>query len=163
MEDFAELESTNRWAGVETVEGRSLTTSDEAGWTDKGSLRALAERTTRTSLRTLHVLAVGAYFGGHVFSVAPERLVPALVAVVVTGALFALFEIVCAPVWIVQLRGVCTGIKLLLLAAVPLFWEQRLWILALIMTIGVVITHAPGAIRYYSVLHRRVVQTRGNG
>ena len=84
-------------------------------------------------------------------------------AVVATGALFALFEIACAPVWLVQLRGVATLVKLLLLAAVPLFWEQRLWVLASIMVIGVVISHAPGPIRYYAVLHRHVVHTRGNG
>ena len=145
------------------MESDQRTRSDEAGENGTWSLRSLVERTLRTTLRTLHVLAVGAYFGGHVFSVAPERLIPALVGVVVTGGLFALFETVCAPVWIVQIRGVATLVKLLLLASVPLFWAQRLWILALIMAIGVVITHAPSQIRYYSVLHRRVVHTLGNG
>ena len=120
-------------------------------------------RTLRTTLRALHVLAFGAYYGGHVFSVPAERLLPALVAVVATGALFMLFEIWRAPVWLHQLRGVCTYIKVALLVSVAVFWEQRIWILTLIVVLGVVVSHAPGRLRYYSVLHRRVIATHGKG
>jgi len=120
-------------------------------------------RILRTTLRTLHVLAFGAYYGGHVFQVPTERLFPALVAVVVTGGLFAVFEAWSNPVWLHQLRGVCTYVKIMLLASVGLFWEQRIWILTLIVIIGVVVAHAPSRFRYYSVLHRRVVDSHGKG
>jgi uncharacterized membrane protein len=120
-------------------------------------------RTLRTTLRTLHVLAFGAYYGGHVFQVSTERLFPALVAVVVTGGLFALFEAWSNPVWFHQLRGVCTYVKIVLLASVALFWEERVWILTFIVVLGVVAAHAPSRFRYYSVLHRRVVETHGKG
>lgn len=123
----------------------------------------LKTRPLRTTLRTLHVLAFGAYYGGHVFSVPAERLVPALVAVVATGVLFMLFEIWRAPVWLHQLRGVCTYIKLALLACVALFWEQRIWLLTLIVVLGVVVSHAPSRFRYYSLLRRRVISTEGKG
>jgi uncharacterized membrane protein len=131
--------------------------------TDERRGRALVVRILRTALRTLHLLAVGAYFGGHVFSVPPERLMPAVVAVVATGLLFVVFETWSEPVWLVQMRGVATYVKLALTASVPLLWDQRIWILSLVMTIGVVITHAPANLRYYSVKHRRVVYTDGNG
>ena len=120
-------------------------------------------RVLRTTLRTLHVLAFGAYYGGHVFQVPTERLFPALVAVVVTGGLFAVFEAWSNPVWLHQLRGVFTYVKIMLLASVGLFWEQRIWILTLIVIIGVVVAHAPSRFRYYSVLHRRVVDSHGKG
>ena len=120
-------------------------------------------RFLRTTLRTLHLLAVSAYYGGHVFSVPPERLAPAAVAVVATGVLFAIFEGVSAPVWLVQVQGVATYVKLALVASVALFWDLRIWILSLVMVIGVVVSHAPGRLRYYSVLHRRVVYIDGNG
>jgi hypothetical protein len=120
-------------------------------------------RVLRTTLRTVHVLAVGAYYGGHVFSVAPERLAPAAVAVVATGVLFAIFEIWSAPVWLVQIQGVATYVKLALIGSVSLFWDQRIWILSLVMVIGVVVSHAPARLRYYSVKDRRVVYTDGNG
>jgi len=125
--------------------------------------RALAVRVLRTTLRTTHMLAVGAYFGGHVFSVPPERLAPAAVAVLVTGVLFALFEVWSAPVWLFQIRGVATYVKLALIGSVSLFWDQRIWILSLVMVIGVVVSHAPGRIRYFSVKDRRVIFTDGNG
>ena len=120
-------------------------------------------RTLRTTLRTLHVLAFGAYYGGHVFQVSTERLFPALVAVVVTGGLFALFEACSHPVWLHQLRGVCTYVKILLLASVAVFWEQRIWILTFIVILGVVTAHAPSRFRYFSLLHRRVIDSHGKG
>jgi len=130
---------------------------------DERTGRALAVRVLRTTLRTAHLLAVGAYYGGHVFSVPPERLAPAAVAVVATGVLFVIFEIWSAPVWLVQIQGVATFVKLALIGSVSLFWDQRIWILSLVMVIGVVVSHAPGRIRYYSVKDRRVVYTDGNG
>ena len=120
-------------------------------------------RFLRTTLRTLHVLAVSAYYGGHVFSVANDRLMPALTAVLATGSLFMLFEISRAPVWIHQLRGVGTFLKLALLVSTAVFWEQRVLILSLIVVIGVLISHAPRRFRYYSVLERRVVESHGMG
>jgi hypothetical protein len=124
---------------------------------------ALLVRVLRTTLRTLHLLAVGAYYGGHAFSVEPERLMPAVVAVFATGVLFVAFEVWSAPVWLVQVRGIATYVKLALIASVPLFWDQRIWILSLVMAIGVVVTHAPARVRYYSAKHRRVVFTAGTG
>lgn len=120
-------------------------------------------RVLRTTLRTLHVLAIAAFYGGHVFSVAPDRLMPALAAVLVSGFLFMLFEISREPVWVHQLRGVGTLLKLMLLGLIAVFWEQRVLILSLIVVIGVLISHAPGRFRYYSVLYRRVVESHGKG
>ena len=130
---------------------------------DERTGRALAVRVLRTTLRTTHVLAVGAYYGGHVFSVPPERLAPAAVAAIATGVLFAIFEALSAPVWLVQLQGVATYVKLALIGSVSLFWDQRIWILSLVIVIGVVFSHAPARLRYYSVKHRRVMYTDGNG
>jgi hypothetical protein len=130
---------------------------------DERTGRALVVRVLRTTLRTAHLLAVGAYYGGHVFSVSPERLVPAALAVIATGVLFAIFEVWSAPVWLVQTQGVATYIKLALIASVSLFWDQRIWILSVVMVIGVVVSHAPARLRYYSVKDRRVVYTDGNG
>ena len=120
-------------------------------------------RVLRTTLRTLHLMAVGIYYGGHVFSVPPERLMPALVAVVATGVAFAIFEVLSAPVWLVQMQGVATYVKLALIASISLFWDQRIWILSLVMVIAVVFSHAPARLRYYSVKHRRVMYTDGTG
>ena len=122
-----------------------------------------AARILRTTLRTAHLIATGALYGGHVYGVEAERLVPALVAVLATGGAFLGLEVYQASVWLIQVRGVATLVKLALVAAVALFWEFRVPLLTLTVIIGGVSSHMPGQWRYYSVLHGRVVGPRESG
>jgi hypothetical protein len=123
----------------------------------------MLHRLLRTGLRTVHLIAFGAYYGAHVFDVAPERMGPALVAVVATGVLFAVFETFSAPVWVVQIRGVATTLKVVLLLCVPWVWDQRIALLTLIVVIGSVVSHMPANLRYYSLLHGRMIDTDARG
>lgn len=120
-------------------------------------------RIMRTLLRTAHLIAAGALYGGHVYGVEAERLVPALAAVLATGGAFLGLEVYQASVWLVQIRGVATLLKLTLVAAVALFWELRVPLLTLAVIIGGVSSHMPGRWRYYSVLHGRVVGPQESG
>jgi hypothetical protein len=120
-------------------------------------------RLLRTTLRTAHLIAAGALYGGHVYGVEAERLVPALLAVLATGGAFLGIEVYQAPVWLVQLRGVATVVKLVLTASVALFWDLRVLLLTLTVIIGGVSSHMPGRWRYHSVLHGRVVGPRESG
>jgi hypothetical protein len=121
------------------------------------------ERAVRTSLRTLHILAFGVYFGGHVYGVEPERLAYGLGAVLASGGAFAAFEIWRAPVWLLQLRGAVTFLKLLLLVCVGLFWDYRIPLLILISVCAVVSSHMPGRYRYYSPLLGRILSQGHKG
>lgn len=114
-------------------------------------------RALRTGLRTAHIIAFGALYGGHVYSVAAERLEPALIATVATGAALMALELYRAPVWLVQVRGAATIAKLALVASVALLWEWRVALLTLVAVIGVVTSHMPGRYRYYSLFHGRSV------
>ena len=109
-------------------------------------------RALRTTLRTLHLLAAAALYGGHVYGEPAERLLPALAATLVTGGAFLGLEVWRFPPWLVQLRGVATLAKLALLGCVPLFWEWRVAILTLVFATGVVTAHMPGRFRYRSLL-----------
>jgi hypothetical protein len=109
-------------------------------------------RVLRTTLRTLHLLAAAALYGGHVHGVEAARLLPALAATVATGGAFLALEVWRFPPWLVQLRGVATLGKLALLGAVPLFWEWRALVLSAVLAIGVVTAHMPGRFRYRSLL-----------
>lgn len=122
-----------------------------------------AARAMRTTLRCAHMIAFAAYYGGHLFSVEPGRLLSALAAVVVTGGTFMGFEIWRAPVWVVQIRGVACYLKVALLLSVAAYWEHRIAILSLVVVIATVISHAPGRLRYYSLLHQREVATDSKG
>ena len=107
-------------------------------------------------MRTLHLIAFGALYGGHVFAVSPERLLPALAATLASGGALAALEMYRTPVWPVQVRGVATFVKVLLVAAVGVWWNAGVWLLTAAIVIGAVVSHMPGRYRYYSLLHGRV-------
>jgi hypothetical protein len=120
-------------------------------------------RPMRTTLRTAHIIAFAVLYGGHVYGLPAERLVPALAATVLTGGAFAALECYHAPIWLVQLRGVATVVKLVLVACVGLRWELRVLLLTVAIAIGSVASHMPGRFRYYSVLHGRQIGERESG
>ena len=120
-------------------------------------------RGLRTGLRTAHVVAFAALYGGHVYGVAAERLLPALIATIATGGAFVALEVWSYPVWLVQIRGVATLVKLALVASVAALWDWRVFLLTLAIAIGVVNSHMPGRYRYYSLLHWREVGDGGKG
>lgn len=120
-------------------------------------------RGIRTTLRTAHILAFAALFGGHVYGIPAERLVAALWATLGTGASLVALEVYHTPVWAVQLRGLATFLKCLLVALVAVWWDLRVALLALTIVIGSVSSHMPGRYRYYSVLHRRQVGDKESG
>jgi len=161
-------------ADEEAVEsdGRSGESGSQAG---EGPLARLARwllavpwtvphvRALRTGLRTAHVIAFSAYYGGHLYGVAAERLLPALIATIATGGVFVILEVCSAPVWLVQIRGVATLVKLVLVASIAVLWDWRIFLLTLVIAIGVVTSHMPGRYRYYSLLHGREVGDGGKG
>jgi len=113
-------------------------------------------RWLRTSLRTLHLIAVGALYGGHLYAVDVTRLQPALFSVLLTGGLLVCFEAWQSRIWLVQVRGVATFVKLGLLAATGLTPGWTVALLTLAMLIGSISSHMPARWRYHSVLHGRV-------
>ncbi len=114
-------------------------------------------RPLRTTLRTAHLLAFGALYGGHIYGIAADRLLPALLATVATGLGLMALEMYRTPVWPAQVRGLATFAKVALVLAVAVWWEARVWLLSAVIVIGAIVSHMPGRDRYYSPLYRRVV------
>jgi hypothetical protein len=120
-------------------------------------------RTWRTLLRTAHLVAFGTLYGGHVYGVAETRLEGALIATVATGGAFMVFEIYRAPIWLVQVRGVATVAKIVLLAVAGAIPQVAVPLLTLVIAIGALSSHMPGRWRYHSLRHGRVVGPREKG
>jgi hypothetical protein len=120
-------------------------------------------RALRTGLRTLHLLAFGALYGGHVFGVAVARLEPALVAVIATGSALMLLDAAVSPISLIQVRGLATFSKIALVIAASVRAEFALALLTLAAVIGAVSSHMPGSWRYHSVWHGRVIGSREKG
>jgi hypothetical protein len=114
-------------------------------------------RAISITFRTMHIAAIGVLLGGHMFAVAPDRLLPWLYLCIVSGAGLMGMELYSSCKWLYQGKGVLVLVKLLLTALVAVFWEQRVWLLMLVLVIGSVGSHMPGRFRYYSFLHRRVI------
>ena len=125
-------------------------------WLEAGAHVIPGARWLRTTLRTLHLIAVGALYGGHLYAVDVTRLQPALLSVLLTGGLLICFEVWQSRIWVVQVRGVATFLKLGALAAIGLAPDWTVALLTLAMMIGSISSHMPGRWRYHSVLHGRV-------
>jgi hypothetical protein len=125
-------------------------------WVEADVREIPGARWLRTSLRTLHLIAVGVLYGGHIYAVDNARLLPALFAVLLTGGLLMGFEVWQHRIWLVQVRGVATFVKLALVACCRLAPDLTILLLTLAMVIGSVSSHMPSRWRYYSVLHGRV-------
>jgi hypothetical protein len=108
-------------------------------------------------LRTAHIAVFSPLVGGHVFNVPAVQLMPWLYAAVITGAILVLIEAFPRVRWCYQGRGVCVGVKLLLLTLIPGLWSCRVPILFVVIVIASVGSHMPARFRYYSVIHRRVL------
>ncbi len=115
-------------------------------------------RAWNIALRTVHIGVTGTLFGGHVFDVPAQRLLIWLYLSVFTGVCLTAIEAYPSCRWFYQGRGVLLFIKLLLLGMVPLLWDFRVVILCMVIVIASVGSHMPGRFRYYSVLHRRVLE-----
>jgi hypothetical protein len=107
--------------------------------------------------RTLHLTAFGVLLGGYAFDVDPERVTPALVATIVTGALLVLLEVATDPRWPFLGKGLFVLAKLVVLLLVPVFPTARVPLLVAVVVLAGVGAHMPRSLRHYSVLERRVV------
>jgi len=120
-------------------------------------------RPLRTTLRTAHLIAFGTLYGGHIYGLPAERLHAALFATVGSGAALMALEMYRTPLWLIQIRGLATVVKIILVASVALLWDVRVWLLTAAIVVGSVSSHMPGRYRYYSILHRRAIGSQESG
>jgi hypothetical protein len=123
----------------------------------------LTQRALRTALRAAHLLAFACLYGGHVYGVAPDRLVPALVATIVTGGALLAVDALGEPVSLTQVRGLASFVKIALVGMTYWTWDQRVAVLTLVALIGAVSSHMPSRYRYYSPLRGRTVGSMEKG
>jgi hypothetical protein len=120
-----------------------------------------AERGINIALRTAHLMTAGLILGGHAFDVPPHRLILFLYLTIGSGVGMVLLELYSSCRWIYLGKGVMVSLKLALLLAAGLWWEQRVVFLLLVVLVGSVGSHMPARFRYYSILHGQVVTDPG--
>ena len=117
------------------------------------------KRWTKISLRTLHLLAVAGVGGGILFGLEQSLWISYWWLALVSGVLMMVIDIVSNPVWVVQVRGLVIFLKLILLALLGQSSTLDPILLIVIIIISAIISHAPGKLRYYSVLHKKVISS----
>jgi hypothetical protein len=117
------------------------------------------KRWLEITLRTIHLIGIAGAGGGYLYQVPHQLWLPYQNILVVSGILLVILEIWTNPIWIIQIRGIAITLKLVLLFLMPFVqgWEPHIIITVII--ISGISSHAPGDVRYYSLIHGKRMDT----
>lgn len=109
-------------------------------------------------LRSLHLVGIAGLAGAYLFDQPESAWYPYLVLGVGSGVLLMLKELWVDSIWLYQLRGQLVLFKIFLLG-LGVYWLEspEAWIYILVILISGVISHAPGKVRYYSVIYGKTL------
>lgn len=118
----------------------------------------------KITLRAAHVLCAGVVTGSYLLSVADPVRSHWMIAAAATGAAMLLLDLQETAVFLLQLRGLIVVIKIGLLGALPFFgpWQGRM--LAALVGLSVLSSHASSKFRYFVVFGKgryKGAETRG--
>ncbi|MGF1723961.1 hypothetical protein [Photobacterium nomapromontoriensis] len=118
------------------------------------------QRLSKTAIRALHILGIAGSAGGILYGIERELWLHWWIMAMVTGLIMVGLEIRQSKLWLIQLKGVLTFVKLGLIGC--FFWlpqyKPALFITVLLMS--VVIAHGPAGLRHYSLWHRRRIDDK---
>lgn len=115
------------------------------------------QRLSKTSIRALHILGVAISSGGFIYHLDKALWLNWWLLAMFSGVLMMVQEIYRSKLWLIQLKGVLTFIKLGLLASIALLPQQQPNIYITVLLLSVFIAHGPAGLRHYSIWHRRVI------
>jgi hypothetical protein len=116
------------------------------------------QRWVRISLRSGHLISMGLLLGGYAGGLAMAQLTGPLWWTIATGAAFVCVELYCSCIFLLQLKGIAVVVKALLLLAAWMAPSVALPCMVTAVAIGGVSSHMPGALRYFSPLHGKVIK-----
>jgi len=110
------------------------------------------------ALRSLHLVGIAGLGAGFLYSSQSEAWRIYLDITLVSGVLLTLLAIWSNASWLLQLRGQAILLKLLLLVFASYWSAAETPLFILVILISGIIAHAPGNVRYYSLIHRRRIE-----
>ena len=111
----------------------------------------------RITLRALHIMTTGVFLGGHIFHQSNAVLEPWLWVAILSGLAILLTDIYSSFAVLFEIRGLVVLIKILLLCLIPFFWEQRIFLLVLILFIGAISSHMPKRYRHKLLFFQTII------
>lgn len=106
-------------------------------------------RFLKLTLRAAHVLCTGILVGVCVADATPALRTTWQAMAGGTGLLMLLLDVYETGVILLQVRGLVVIAKLLLIAILPWLAAWDTWILAGVVVVSVISSHAPSAVRYF--------------
>lgn len=105
-------------------------------------------------LRTVHLIGVAGCGGIFFYQLPLKSVFPFLHMTLISGALMTLIAIWCNGIWLLQLRGVATLLKLAMLGYAMTYGSEEWEYFACLFVIVVagIVSHAPGKFRYFRVI-----------
>lgn len=109
-------------------------------------------------IRSLHLIGIAGVGAAFLFQLPDIQWLPYMVLTLTSGSAMMLLEIWSNGIWLIQLRGLSTLLKLLILSTTFVVGLQPYILVAVILISGIM-SHAPAKVRYYSVFHRKVINS----
>lgn len=109
-------------------------------------------------IRSLHLIGIAGVGAAFLFQLPEAQWLPYMVLILLSGSAMMLLEIWSNGIWLIQLRGLSTLLKLLILSTTFIVGLQPYILVAVILISGTM-SHAPGKVRYYSVFHRKIINS----
>ncbi|MCW8945711.1 MAG: hypothetical protein OQL27_13135 [Sedimenticola sp.] len=117
------------------------------------------QRWLNVLFRTTHLVGLGGLGAGFLYPAVDQSWQLYLYLTLISGVGLTLISIYSNGIWLIQLRGQVVFLKLLLLALMEPFPEMKAELFILIILLSGWIAHAPARVRYYSLYHRRRVES----
>ena len=102
-------------------------------------------------------MTTGVLLGGHIFHHPVPVLEPWLWIAILSGLAILLTDIYSSFAVLFEIRGLVVLVKIMLLCLIPFFWEQRIFILVLILFIGATSSHMPKRYRHKLLFFKSVI------
>lgn len=116
------------------------------------------QRWVNIGLRTLHLIGIAGLGGGYFYAAVDQSWLGFLYLTLASGLILTLLSLWSNGIWLLQLRGQAILLKVLLLALIPFWPEHKIALMLAVIIISGLIAHAPGNVRYFSVLHGRRIE-----
>ena len=99
---------------------------------------------------------------GYYFQTEHNLWLPFLYLTTLSGILFIAIELWTNGIWLIQVRGIAIIFKIFLLACLPFLQGYELMTLIIVIIISGLVSHAPGDVRYYSIIHGQRLENINN-
>jgi hypothetical protein len=116
------------------------------------------QRWVNIGLRTLHLIGIAGLGGGYFYAAMDKSWLGFLYLTLGSGLALVLLSLWSNGIWLLQLRGQAILLKVLLLALIPFWPEHKAAFMLAVIVISGLIAHAPGNVRYFSLLHGRRIE-----